>query len=118
MSNKPVNITIASVEWTIDWESKLKSGTLGLCDAASYTIKISALLEKEDARRSTLLHEIIHAIYFTYGYRPSQKDAHDHEEEIVAFLSSALFDIMIKNSEVFTYIFAGPKPARRANGGN
>jgi len=106
------------VEWSIDWEAKLKSGTLGLCDAASYLIKISAAIEGEDARRSTFLHEIIHSIYFTYGFRPSQKDAHDHEEEVVAFLSSALFDTMIKNPDVAAYLFPPQKNVRKTNGGN
>lgn len=117
-SSKPEKIVVASVEWSIDWEAKLKSSTLGLCDAASYLIKISGLIEAEDARRSTLLHEIIHSIYFTYGFRPSQKDSHDHEEEIVAFLSSALFDTMVKNPEVATYLFSAPKTARKTSGGN
>lgn len=117
-SNKPEKISIASVEWSIDWDAKLKAGTLGLCDAAVYLIKISSSVEAEDASRSTLLHEIIHALYFTYGFRPSQKDAHDHEEEVVAFLSSALFDTMIKNPTVSSYLFPATKTVRKTNGGN
>lgn len=117
-SSKPDKIIISSLEWSIEWNAKLKSDTLGLCDAALYTIKISNALEAEDAIRSTLLHEIMHAIYFTYGFRPSQKDSHDHEEEVVAFLSSALFDTLLRNPAVLSYIFSTTKPARKTSAGN
>jgi hypothetical protein len=102
---KPIKFILASVEWTIEWDAKLKSGTLGLCDSETYSIKISKSIEREDARRSTLLHELMHAIYFTYGFKPSQKDSHDHEEEVVSLLSSALFDVLFCNANLTSYLF-------------
>lgn len=101
----PTEMYIGSIRWTIDWDAKLKSGVLGLCESADFQIKISKHLKSDDARRSTLLHEVIHATYFTYGYRPSQKDSHEHEEEVVAFISSALYDTFVRNPDVAYFIF-------------
>lgn len=101
----PSEIYIGSLRWSIDWNAKLKSGTLGLCESSDFEIKISKHLKSDDSKRSTLLHEIIHAIYFTYGFKPSQKDAHEHEEEVVAFVSSALYDTLVRNPSVAYFIF-------------
>ena len=104
---RPESLYIGSLEWTIDWNAKLKAGTLGLCDQAAFLIRISKTPDREDVRRSTLFHEIIHAIWFTYGFRPALKDHHDHEEEVVSFISSALYDTFVSAVHVAYYIFQG-----------
>jgi hypothetical protein len=102
---RPDYLYIGSIRWTIEWDAKLKAGTLGLCEQAAFTIRISKTPDSEDVRRSTLLHEIMHAIWFTYGFRPSIKDPDDHEEQVVAFLSSGVYDTMVNNLHVAYYIF-------------
>ena len=91
--------------WAIQWDSKLKSGTLGLCDSANYTIKISQNIKAEDVLRATLLHEVMHALYFTYGFKPESSNRYEGEEEVVSFISSGMFDIFCQNTKLAKYIF-------------
>jgi len=109
-SNIPNKIEIGSLEWKIDWNADLRSNVLGVCDSKIFTIKISKKSPTVKIKKSTLLHEILHAIYFTYGFTPCQKDSHDHEEEVVSFLSSALFDVLSQNPALHYYIFSDTLP--------
>jgi hypothetical protein len=105
MSDKrPEKIIIASLEWRIDYNAKLGASVLGMCDAAKYLIQISKTPDIEDVRRATLLHEVLHAIWFTYGFKPTADEKHEVEEEIVSFVSSALFDVFACNPDLAAYI--------------
>lgn len=97
---------IASVLWEIDWNCDMKKGFLGYCDCEKYTIRISSSIKKEDIRRSVLLHEISHAIWFSFGFSPTKADAYESEEEIVSFFSTAYYDTFVNNLNVAGYVFA------------
>lgn len=105
-SNRPDSMYIASVLWQIDWECDMKKGYLGYCDSEKYTIRISSSIEKEDIRRSVLLHEISHAIWFSFGFSPNSKKIYDLEEEVVSFFATTYYDTFVNNLNVAGYIFA------------
>jgi hypothetical protein len=107
MSERPQKITIASLTWSIDFNPKLAANVFGMCDSAKLLIQISSTPDQEEVRRSTLLHEIMHALFFTYGFKPTFDEKTETEEEIVSFMSSALYDTLIKNPDVASYIFKG-----------
>ena len=103
-TKRPKEIVIASLKWRIDYNPKLSANTFGMCDSAKLLIQIASTPDSEEVRKSTLLHEIIHALFFTYGFKPNFEDRDDTEEEIVSFISSALYDTFAKNPEVSRYI--------------
>jgi hypothetical protein len=105
----PSKIIVGSVAWKIVWNADLENETLGLCESSKYEIHISKTVEALDAKRSILLHEILHAVYFTYGFRPTQKDHHEHEEEVVSFLASALFDTFARNQDIAAFVFTNDR---------
>lgn len=60
--------------------------------------------ESEDTMRSTLLHEILHALIKTYnilGYEVAEGD----EENIVRRLEAPLFEVMKKNPHIIKYLW-------------
>ncbi len=101
-SNLPEKIKIAGTDWTIEskpMDSMEKyHGTFGLTYSMQSKI-IIVITGNNHADVDTLLHEIFHAIFFTYGI---QED--DDEERTVAALGTAWVQVLRDNPELRKYI--------------
>lgn len=72
----------------------------------SYTDQTVTLEPKQnaDAKVDTLIHELIHAVYWQYGGH--HIIGTEEEEKIVCFFSNALTDLLQRNPELVSYIMS------------
>lgn len=70
----------------------------GFCDLSNAIIKVDAQYGIEKAR-DTLLHEILHAIYYEWGLQDEDK-----EERIVSQYGTALTQVMCDSPELRTWL--------------
>lgn len=87
---RPRKILIAHMEWSIEWPSELEDGLKGLCDTDAQVIKVAAKLDPA-SQRHVLLHEILHAIWYSCAVMPRLRRS-DVEEDTVGALSGPLMD--------------------------
>jgi hypothetical protein len=102
---RPNEVIIGSLKWKIVWDRKLVEGTFGICDYSVFEIAISDFIKNEDVKKSTLLHEILHAASFNYGFHVPDGGKSKREEAFVSFASSVIYDILMVNPDVKNYIF-------------
>lgn len=93
----PETIQIGSVTWKVKVCEKLpdKSEDWGLCDPDISTIWIAK--GPRDVMKDTFIHEVLHAMVFTFGLMRKFKG--DGEEDVIAALTPSLlstFKIGIK----------------------
>lgn len=54
----------------------------------------------EDCRKTTLIHELIHAILFCSGIDDSNKEIH----KVIDIISIGILDILIRNKQLLNYL--------------
>lgn len=101
-SKLPDKIKVAGTDWTIECQGMDKleryNGTFGL----TYNMRsliIVVITGNKQADLDTLIHEIFHAIFFTYGIEED-----DNEERTVAALGTAWVQVLRDNPELRKYI--------------
>lgn len=114
---RPSSVKVGFYEYAIIWatEEEWLSGGFdvekqGTCDAngARLNIRITPNVH-EQILRETLLHEIIHAIWWTLGLREfpiKTKDLEASEEEMVLRLTHPLLAVIQENPDVMAYLGA------------
>jgi len=98
---RPTRVEIASIEWKIVYSNK--GSDLGNCVHKDQTIIIRSSLPKATMRH-VLLHEILHAIWYSYGVNPDL-DPGEVEESIINILSGPLVEVMNNNPQVVKFLF-------------
>lgn len=79
-----------------DWHGETDS--FGQCDTSAQTIKLSAdMLCTRQVE--TVIHEILHAIYYEYSLEKC-----DDEEHMVSVLGQALTALFVDNPEFISYL--------------
>lgn len=86
------------------WGSKILSGSRGY-HAEDNRIGVEAGLPK-DMEAEVFMHEIMHAIYYTFNVNKiasASKDADEMEESIVTAFSTALCTVFVQNPWLLAY---------------
>ena len=74
----------------------------GLCDTEHQIIYISTSYPSE-TQRSSLMHEILHVCFYTYGITPRLKSS-KIEEDIVTALTAPLMHALIENPQIALFV--------------
>ena len=100
---KPRKLIIGYLNWKVKWVKKIPDHpeAKGVADTESQTIWICTKFGLE-TQRHTLLHEILHAIWYGYHLNPSKKDL---EENIVSALSAPLLEVLDSHDDVRAFLF-------------
>ena len=102
----PSELRIGPLVWTIVFttEDALEEDCVGWLDAVNLRI----LLNKDrppTALRETLIHEILHAIFFSYGIEVHVKgDSSEREEFVVNALGLPIYQVLLDNREILNWI--------------
>lgn len=97
--------------WHLKFSSKLsKQGIDGLTDPSNYTVTISYGMSKANTF-ATFIHEMLHAMEFSYGYELPYKDSFSYEDfHWHIYKLEHHFTWFIKeNFDSFVFLFCGPK---------
>lgn len=101
MSRCPSSIRVGPYDYRIEWKDKINDeDDLGLCSNGTHLLKVknskNAVLCVD-----TLLHEIYHAIWWTYGVHDEDK-----QERIVSATSTAWTQVFRDNPTLMPWISA------------
>lgn len=98
---RPTSIKIGLAEWTITYGKKTAKGEeVGLTSPAKHTIWVYGGMH-EQSIRTTLLHGVMHAIAWTYGFYPGGKDI---EEAVVSMFAAPLLTVLQENATLREYL--------------
>lgn len=99
-------IRVGSLDWEIDWDCDLSyHENMGECHYGERLIRIDRNLEGRDERQA-LLHEICHAIAWSYTITlPRSKKSSKVEESIISQFVGPFLDVMESNPDVAEYLF-------------
>lgn len=108
---RPKKVSILGHKYEIKWEQPPQDHgpdqqTFGDSDHANGIIHVDPSLSTPQ-QRSTLLHEILHAIIFNAGLHfewPKKFDLDEREEDVVNRLSAPLALALAQNRPVFAWI--------------
>lgn len=107
MSNKPRTVMVGNFKYRIIWNKDAKvmkkNKCLGACWLHSQEIWISSALN-EESKRHVFLHEIFHAIWYSYGFNPKLVKK-TYEEDTVCLITPAFLQVMDDNPKVRDYLF-------------
>lgn len=108
-SARPKKIKLASQTWKIvwvpePWEDDAGDVVLGECCTIRMEIRVCTSRPLA-AQKETLLHELIHAIFSTFGLTvPARGKAFDREEEVVSFLAEPMLMLMQQNPKLVAWL--------------
>lgn len=88
-------------------EEDEKTHTLGIFDAVSNTIYISNKITDEKIFYHTLLHELVHAIFYTIGRTKLMLD-----ENLVHCVTDKILDLFQNNPKLREKLFGGDRNAK------
>ena len=100
MNKLPSELKIGPITWKITY-GKTGKDAVGLTHSHKNEIIIFHKLNEEQ-KKVTLLHEILHAIAYTYGFYPDKKNL---EESVVSIFTVPLLSVFIENPELKKYLF-------------
>lgn len=100
---RPNKAIICSTPWTISYHRDLGSPEAGITYLLEHKIKICSRMP-EQAIKATLLHELLHALSWTFGFHP---DPEELEESVVSLFSAPLLQLLQENDKIRTYLFEG-----------
>lgn len=100
MTKPPSVIKIGPITWKVKY-GKTGNDAVGLTHTHKNEIIIFHKLNEEQ-KKVTLLHEILHAIAYTYGFYPDKKNL---EESIVSIFTVPLLMVFSENPKLKRYLF-------------
>lgn len=95
----PSSVKVGPLVWKILYKRGLKDAV-----GETHLRRQVICIEKgvpDSSIKVTLLHEIFHAIAWTYGFHPDKKDL---EESVVSLFSAAILGVFQDNPEVLAYL--------------
>lgn len=95
---RPKKVIIAHTPWKIVYDPELLDA--GLCWHTSHEIHVCSSMP-EQGIRSALLHELLHAVAWTYGFHP---DMDDLEESVVSLFSVPVLTLLQENATLRQYL--------------
>lgn len=105
----PVGVTIGKYRYEIIFQPTVyfeKKSVRGLIDVIEKKIWIATKGLPPETQQSTLLHEIMHGIYFEYSF---ERKKLDEEEKLVSALETPLFATMNNSQNRFVFSWIGLK---------
>ena len=82
-----------------------KQSLLGQALLTQTTIRISTA-QSEAAERDTLLHELLHSIWYVMGVEPPESATADFEEYVVARMATGVLCVLRDNPKLVTFLTA------------
>ena len=95
--NIPKKLKIGGMMWEVEQSNDTTNE--GNCFGSTHPLTQKFFLDpkiKQQKKEQTLIHEILHAIWWTNGMR-SRKELNDHEEYIIDSLSQGLYQVLKDN---------------------
>ena len=108
----PASVKIGSQIWSLseqDRKTAYDDEVYGFTNDREYVIVIDAGMAF-GVKRTTLLHEILHAIRFTFGgsFKPAKSTEYlDWEHYFIGLYEEPLIMVLRDNPEVLAYLMAG-----------
>ena len=106
----PTDVTVAGRIYEVNVETREwaeEHNLLGQCDSATQVISLSPTHSTHEQMLDTLLHEILHAIWYQYRvYHTMPIDQDAREEALVDTLGSALAQVFLENPALLKTICA------------
>lgn len=101
-------IRVLGSEWTVRYERPKamiedKQSLLGQALLTQTTIRISTA-QSVAAERDTLLHELLHSIWYVMGVDPPENATADFEEYVVARMATGVLCVLRDNPHLVTYL--------------
>jgi hypothetical protein len=93
----PPSVKVRNSRYKIIYEL-MDEKDMGECTYDPKVIRINSYYGLREARK-TLLHEILHAIYFEYGLEPCG------EERTILTMEKGIFEVFTRNKKVRGFIF-------------
>lgn len=118
-TNRPNSVRIFFLDYHINWYtepqwlmSPLDDNTQGQADSTASCIHMRVQPHAhEQILRETLLHEVLHAIWWHMGLRDNpvkHEDADVNEEEMILRLSHGMLTVQQENPALMRYLLADP----------
>lgn len=101
---KPRVVDIGGIRWKIFWNKDCIDAK-GICDSITQEIWLQKGLD-EVTRKNVFIHELTHAMFYSYGFSPRKKEEF-FEEDICNFIASGLSQIFAHNHHVAMYLAGG-----------
>ncbi len=96
---RPRTVKIGSTRWKILYPRTIE-GAVGLTFGSKHEIHVLSGLPEQEMR-ATLLHELLHAIAWAYGFHPDKSEL---EESVVSLFSTPLLTILQENATLARYL--------------
>lgn len=99
---RPRRVKIGAFWYSVSYVRSIGGGCVGLCHYHSKTISVRTQL-KPRMLAQTLLHEIMHGIYYEFGVTNSEQTDADYiagmasEESAVNGISNGLMQVLVDN---------------------
>lgn len=110
----PKSIKIGTTKWYIDADSRdLPVENIGLCLGSKGQIRIASDVGVE-AKPLVLVHELLHALLYSYGIRLNAEDDDNNfmqEELLVDALALPLLEVIRSNPKLLKYLVKEGKRA-------
>lgn len=99
---RPRRIKIGAHWYRVTYVDTIEGRCVGICHTSAKTIKVRKILT-DRMLAQTLLHEVMHAIYYEFGVINSEQSDKDYaagmasEETAVNGLSNGLMQVLVDN---------------------
>lgn len=101
MTKRPTSVKVGPTRWKIRYVVDVDGeGSVGITAPNKHEIRIYTKMP-EPSVRSTLLHEILHVIAWTYGFHPPKSNP---EEAVVSLFTVPLLTTLQNNGKVTAYL--------------
>ena len=99
--SKPRSVVIGGLTWKIFWNKDIPDA-LGLTHYDSREIWLLKSMDEID-KKSVFLHELLHAIWWSYTLKPRTDKKH-FEEDVVSQLAPAILHVLQDNKSIAKYL--------------
>lgn len=100
MSKRPTTVKIGPCNWPITYVKQIGNNEAGITYQLEHRIEICSNMP-EDGIKATLIHEILHAIAWTYGFHLPNRN---QEEAAVSLFAVPLLTFLRENTKIVQYL--------------
>lgn len=100
---RPTELEIAHMEWTIKWVKYIPDHKedKGITDTEEQIIWVATRFGRK-TQQHVLLHEVLHAIWYSHHVQPGKKDV---EEDVISALSGPLMTVLSAHAPLRAFLF-------------
>lgn len=111
---RPRRVKIGAFWYTVHYVQSIEGACVGICHCHAKSIKVRAQL-KPRMLAQTLLHEIMHGIYYEFGVTNSEQTDADYiagmasEESAVNGISAGVMQVLVDNPGFRRFLVAASR---------